>query len=270
MQALLVLALIGQTEIGAPGSAEEPTKQSAERVLQLARQYEFSDSSDRERKFKLEAKPILTYSNPVRGDVYGDVFVWTLDGRPEVIAAIFDYRSEKWMDSEFHLLARDGTVAVRDARAFWQPSRPGVQFQAVEGASAPGESANKRLGQMRALAREFSVERNHPEQGKEELRMLVQPIFRYSSPQNKVADGAIFVFVEGTDPEAFLMLEAVGSDNPQWQFAFSRMNIVEFDGRRGNQRVWHVDPVDWDTMFDKQEPYAIVREKPRRGLERSP
>ena len=47
------------------------------------------------------------------------------------------------------------------------------------------------------------------------------------------------------------------------------MNIVEFTGWRQGEQVWHVDPVDWDTMFDKQEPYAIVRENPRRGLKRS-
>jgi phage terminase large subunit-like protein len=47
------------------------------------------------------------------------------------------------------------------------------------------------------------------------------------------------------------------------------MNIVEFTGFHNGERVWHVNPVNWDTMFDKHEPYAIVRENPRRGLTRS-
>jgi hypothetical protein len=28
--------------------------------------------------------------------------------------------------------------------------------------------------------------------------------------------------------------------------------------------------VSWDAVFDRQEPYAIVRENPRRGLVRTP
>jgi hypothetical protein len=99
--------------------------------------------------------------------------------------------------------------------------------------------------------------------------MLSQPIFRYASPAKYVVDGAMFVFVEGTDPEAYLLIEATGKETTTWQFALARMNIVEFEGRYQGKTVWQVKPVDWDTMFDKQEPYAIVRENPRRGLTRS-
>jgi hypothetical protein len=47
------------------------------------------------------------------------------------------------------------------------------------------------------------------------------------------------------------------------------MNIVEFRGKFLGKEVWHVDAVDWDTVFDRQEPYAIVRESPQRGLVRT-
>ena len=37
------------------------------------------------------------------------------------------------------------------------------------------------------------------------------------------------MFVDGTtDPEAYLLLEASGADRKTWQFAFARMNLVEF------------------------------------------
>jgi hypothetical protein len=268
---LVALAVIGQVaaDTNAPPSKDELARQSAERVLALARQYEFYADASRTTKLTLQDKPVLTYSNPVRGDVYGDVFVWTHEGRPEVVAAIFDYRTNKWIDSELHMLAGGGTVGVRDDRIFWQPEKPGTRFQPIPAAAAPAETAAKRLSQMRTMAREFSVERNHPEQGKDALRMLPQPIFRYASPALNIVDGAMFVFVEGTDPEAYLLIEAAGKEKPTWQFAFARMNVVEFDGRYQDQPVWHVDKVDWDTVFDKQEPYAIVRENPRRGLNRS-
>jgi hypothetical protein len=113
------------------------------------------------------------------------------------------------------------------------------------------------------------VERDHPEQGKGEMRLLTQPLHRYKSPKAKVMDGALFVFTEGTDPETYLLLEAAEADRPTWSFALARMNIVEFRGKYREKEVWHAAAVSWDTVFDKQEPYAIIREKPSRGLVRT-
>src|SRR5262245_31029703 len=82
-----------------------PQRESAERVLEIARKYDFYADASRRIKYEFHQKPLLTYSNPVRGDVYGNVFVWTRNGRPEVLGAIFDFRSEHGMDSELHVLA---------------------------------------------------------------------------------------------------------------------------------------------------------------------
>jgi hypothetical protein len=44
-----------------------------------------------------------------------------------------------------------------------------------------------------------------------------------------VLDGAVFAFVQGTDPETLLMVEARKTgDAWQRQFAFARMNSVQF------------------------------------------
>jgi hypothetical protein len=255
-----------------PSSADtvvrDKDKESVERVLALAKKYEFFGDARQKTRFVLRAKPVLTYANPIRGEVYGNVFVWTYDGRPEVIGAIFDFRNEDKFDSELHTLARDAVSGWREGRQFWSPERAGARFATLPDGPEPAISAAARLRQMRDLAKQFIVERDHPEQGKGEMRLLTQPLYRYESPQAKVLDGALFVFAEGTDPEAFLLLEAA-ADRSVWQFAFVRMNIVEFRGKYGGKEVWRVEPVSWDTVFDKQEPYAIVREKPSRGLVRS-
>jgi hypothetical protein len=245
------------------------TRESARRVLELARQYDFFADRDRRTKFELHQQPLLAYSNPVRGDVHGNVFVWTRNGRPEVVGAIFDFRSENKLDSELHTLATVGVVGWRDGREFWNPTRPGVKFQSVPQARTPATTAVARLRQMRELANDFTVEREHPEQGKDALRMLPQPIYRYASLEAEIIDGAMFVFVEGTDPEAYLLLEARAGDKPEWQFAFARMNIVPFAGAYQGKPVWNVSEVSWDEVFDKHEPYAVIREVPRRGLVRS-
>jgi hypothetical protein len=252
-------------------SAEETAhaRESSQRLLELAGKFEFFAGSDRKAQFELQTKPVLTYSNPVRGEVYGHVFVWTDAGRPEVVGAIFDYRSENRFDSEFHLLSNAGTVGYRDGRSFLDPKKPGIEFRTVPRAPPPARSPPARLRQMRDMARDFTIERDHPEQKKEFMRLLPQPIYRYSSSKSDVVDGALFVYVEGTDPEAFLLLEAAGAEEPVWQFAFARMNLVEFWGRYQAEVVWHVAPTNWTTVFEKQEPYAIVREQPRRGFDRS-
>lgn len=263
---LLIALLAAQPAEASPSTANE---EGARRVLELAKQYEFYADAQLKTKLEMDAKPLLVYSNPVRGDVYGNVFVWTLRGRPALIGAFFDFRSEGGLTSELHMLTKGGAVGRRDGETFWSPERTGVAFQPVKDAPMPAASEAGRGRQMRELARRFTVERDHPEQGKGEVRLLTQPIYRYAARSDGILDGAIFAFVEGTDPETYLLLEASPADKPQWRFAFARMNIVPFTASLDGEQVWHVDDVSWDTVFDKQEPYAIIWESPLRGLKRT-
>jgi hypothetical protein len=267
----IVLALGGDPPTDGDGSADDKLRvqESTRRVLELACKYEFYSDGQQRTKLELQSQPVLTYSNPVQGEVYGNVYVWTDHGRPEVVGAIFDFRSEDRMDSEFHFLASAGTAGHRDGRQFLNPGRAGVEFRPVPEVPLPAATAAGRLRQMRELAREFTVERDHPQQKREFMRMLTQPIYRYSAAAPEVVDGAMFVFVEGTDPEAFLLFEAAGAEKPVWRYAFARMNLVEFWGRHKNEVIWHVDAVDWNAVFEQHTPYAIVRERPRRGFDRS-
>jgi hypothetical protein len=252
-------------------SAAEDDRESAKLVGELASRYDFFADADRKTKFERHEKPLLKYTNPLQGDVYGHVYVWTHRGRPEVIGAIFDHRTQGTAYTELHTLARAGVVACRDGREFWKPTRAGVTFQAVPGAPVPAATEAARLLQLRELSRGFAVERDHPADGKQAMRLLPHPIFRYASPETNTLDGAIFLFVDGTtDPEAYLLLEASGADRKTWQFAFARMNLVEFRAEYRGELVWHVERVGWDVVYDRHEPYAIIHEKARRGLARKP
>jgi hypothetical protein len=266
---LAVVAALAAPDSPPPNEDAAATQESARRVLELARQYEFFADRERKTKFELQPKPLLTYSNPVRGDVHGSVFVWTRNARPEVVGAFFDFRSEGKLDSELHVLATAGIAGWRDGREFWNTMKVGAKFQPVPRVAPPAATPAARLRQMRELAGDVTVERDHPEQGKGFMRLLPQPIYRYASPEVNVADGALFVFVEGTDPETYLLIEARQGNDPHWEFAFARMNIVKFTGAYKGEVVWEVEEVSWDEVFDRQEPYAIIREQPRRGLVRS-
>ena len=266
-----VIGLIAAAGALAGASAAGDDPQSAKLVGELAARYDFFADADRKVKFDRHEKPLLKYTNPLQGDVYGHVYVWTHRGRPEVIGAIFDHRTQGTAYSELHTLARAGVVGCRDGREFWKPSNAGVTFRAVPGAPAPAATDTARLLQMRELGRGFSVERDHPADGKQAMRMMPHPIFRYASAEANVLDGAVFVFVDDTtDPEAYLLLEASGADRKTWQFAFARMNIVEFRAEYKGEVVWQVKRIGWDVVYERHEPYAIVHEKARRGLVRKP
>ena len=49
----------------------------------------------RSRPLTLQPEPVLKWSNPVVGTIYGDVFVWTDEGRPEVVASIYKWYSPR-------------------------------------------------------------------------------------------------------------------------------------------------------------------------------
>jgi hypothetical protein len=71
-----------------------------------------------------------------------------------------------------------------------------------------------------------------------ELRLLNQPVYRYASEAGGVIDGGLFALVESTDPEAWLMLEAVKADGGSaWRFAVARMNADGITIRRAGHEV---------------------------------
>ena len=83
-----------------------------------------------DRPLTLKPEPILKWSNPVKGSIYGDVFIWTENGRPEAVASIYKwYSPHTHRANEFHSLALDKLIGERDGVPVWTPSRPGLESQ---------------------------------------------------------------------------------------------------------------------------------------------
>ena len=78
--------------------------------------------------------------------------------------------------------------------------------------------------------------------------MLATPIYRYEIDSVKAAhpdliDGAVFAFVQGTDPEAVLLVEAVRQGGGiGWQYAFGRATGYDVEARLGSSVVWSPPP----------------------------
>ena len=74
---------------------------------------------------------------------------------------------------------------------------------------------------------------------------MQQPIYRYECDERDLLDGALFAFVQGTNSEALLMLEAVptGSDGKdfEWDFAFARRTSGWLEARYGDQVIWKAE-----------------------------
>jgi len=230
-----------------------------------ASKYEMRISGS-DKPLDLRAEPILKWSNPEIGQIYGNVFIWTNEGRPAVVGSLF-----KWFDPlthmshEFHSLSPGELTAVYDGVQTWKTSKPGVAFELIPGMADVAGTASGRLIQMRQLARAFTARSIDKKGMKLELRQLTQPVYRYELGMDPggLVDGALFAFVQGTDPEVWLLIEARRADAksaPKWHYAVARMNsidlTVQFDGRP----VWHGEPLPHQSVYANHElPYTSFR-----------
>jgi hypothetical protein len=213
-----------------------------------------------DRPLTLRPESVLKWSNPVMGTIYGDVFVWTADGRPEAVASIYRFYSGiPHQDNEFHSLALGKLTAERDGAAVWTPSRRGLELKPIPGAPAPADSAAARLRQMRALAQEFTGRQTNRAGVDRDMRLLAQPIYRYENTKGDLIDGGLFAFVQGTDPEVFLLIEARRPPGgaPEWRFGATRMHGIYLRLDRGGREVWSAPEIPPSQVYDSREPYCV-------------
>ncbi len=202
-----------------------PKEWLAERHAEIAA-YEFLWGTDNPRKLTLESRSLLNWSNAERGADVGAVFLWTDKGRPQLIACAF---GRDRLRHEFHSLSTDPIVGQRDGKVVHR-FQPGVAWEDLPEAPKTAKQRSLRLTQMRRQAERFRVVMG----GKQstEMRLLTQPVYR--TPAELADDVALFVFVQGTDPECVLQLEA--SAEGKWRYAISRQTKwplkVELDGKQ--------------------------------------
>lgn len=192
---------------------------------------------------KFHKTPVLRWPNIRRGTMVGGTFIWTKDERPEVIACLYDWEQGGGIWFAFQSLSSGNLVAKKGGGLLWRSKKPDVEFHVLERAPVPADSAVKRLSQMKELADRFRA-RLRVSSGTEELRLLTTPIYRYKS--GETIDGALFAFVQGTDPEVILHLEANRrkSDNgemTEWQYAISRRSGRPLDAMLDEKAIWSVE-----------------------------
>jgi hypothetical protein len=184
--------------------------------------------------------PCLRWTNPIGGAPDGIVAVFAHEGgRPAALGQIYMDGRRQWV-SEFTILAeRDATIRRSDRR-FWKPSEYVCKFTDLPRSPRPADQPVPRLAQMRAIAADFSAI-SYFRGTKQDLRLLRQPVCRYSE-KGEILDGAVFIFVLGTDPECCLLLEAYDDNKDRhYRYMFGPMSGYKLEARYKDHTVWSTE-----------------------------
>jgi hypothetical protein len=220
-------------------------------------------AEDDQKPIKLNVESVLKWHNSVNQSVHGNIFVWTKEGRPEIVASIYQFYSPKVeFAAEFQSLSLDPLVIEKRGKQVWTPKEPGIVLKAFDDATEPPSSKPQRLTKMKQLADEFTVQLTDWSSETYRLRLMPRPLFRYESTDSQVLDGALFAFTYTTDPELLVMVEARKSDNGfRWMYGHARMNVGELKVSYRDREVWRADRLEHPYLY-KNGVYTVFMNLP--------
>jgi len=215
-------------------TSEEPlaaAKTWLEERVREFEEYHFERDSKGMPQLEMVPRSVLNWSNAERGTNQGALFLWTHEGRPQLIACAFEWGGS--VKHEFHSLSTDPIALKRGETTHRFDG--GIEWTKLDGAPKPAASRALRLAQMRRQADRFRV--TIGQKNWDETRLLPQPVFR--SPESVSGDVAVFVFVQGTDPECVLLLETTSEG--EWRYGLARQTKwglkAELDGHPAWERA---------------------------------
>ncbi len=256
-----VAALLGQapaTESPTVADGRNTPVERLESMRGAMKSYEVTRDGVPPVAVKVQADPVFRSGKQNGNFLDGAIFLW-LDaaGRPEAAMEAFligepDAPNGKWIH-EFTSLSTARLAASRDGKPRWYPAEPGIKFQPVPDAPKPAASPVQRLAQIRELASQFKADDDYGGGGNwNVLRMLTKPVARYGKAGATPEDGALFAFVEKTDPEVFLFIEArPGPNGAEWQYALAPMGCWAVKVKHKDRPVWELP---WRSPGDPTKP----------------
>ncbi|NQT13049.1 MAG: hypothetical protein HQ582_09895 [Planctomycetes bacterium] len=213
---------------------------------------------------KLLPGPLYRFSDQPRRIPDATLWGWGTEGRPVALHSIQFYR-RPGRPNWFQCLVSfsEGLVEAQwPDGPRWSADKPGLLLRALPDAPAAADKQFGRLLQMKSVARRFSVTifdnsfdvRNT----QEEMRLLSQPICRYSHADSGLQDGAFFALVDnGASPDLMLVIELHGKElsDSVWKYALVRMTTEPLSVRLDQKQVWsvpkvHVRGYQTPTTFD--------------------
>ena len=133
----------------------------------------------------------------------------------------------------------------------------------ADNAPAPAANEAQRLFQSKQLTKDFAVTKKRYDGLESELRLLPKPLYSYAAPKHGVVHGDLFAFVQGTDPDLNLLIEARGENvaSARWQFAATRMTAAELRLRHRDKQIWKADMLSELEYTDPKRVYTNFRFK---------
>lgn len=189
------------------------------------------------------AEPLLRYTDNTRLTSDSTLWLWGATGRPLAIVAIEHYPKnpdmKHWL-CEVASLSDEPISVAYGSDIDWTASKPGLELAALEGAPVPAGQPSARLTQIKQLQRRFSAHEKEGTEGRLELRLLAKPLHRYQDVEAGIVDGAIVAFVNGTNPEVLLVIEArkTGQGAPEWQFGLVQMTGAAVSAELDGREIW--------------------------------
>lgn len=224
---------------------EARKRQAAEHMKQLK---VWDSNSPDKRPVGLIDPPLLAYGEPTRQNEIGTLWAFGDAGRPVVFVELFRAPPEPGKKSVWRhaltLTSPRTPVMATPIGTDWTPQKAQIEPTPFGEAPAPHETESVRLRQMKGLARRFSAhEFWDPNNSRFELRLLVQPVHRYSDPKGGLHDGAAFIIAHGTNPEVVLMVEALGDTLRQsrWHYSLARLSSAELHVQLDGKEVSRQD-----------------------------
>ena len=175
--------------------------------------------------------PLLRYNDAARRIADSVVFRLGTQGRPIALmtSELYGNSGRTFVLNHEFLAVDNPRVRVNRDEFVWIPPKgTEVGFQPLQDEPSPADTERGRLAQLKKISSRFTA--REPWRGTQfALRILPTPIDRYVPSKNANADGAIFTFVQGVNPEAVLLLE---TDGKGWTFGWARLGQAKITRSR--------------------------------------
>jgi hypothetical protein len=217
-------------------------------------------SGDELRTAELNPKPLLYFTNEPHRIVGGSFWGWAVGGRPVALCKVEQYDrgrpDQEWLYCMTSLSEERIHVEWRDGES-WSAKTAGVDVRDFPDAPTAADDERRRLVQMKDLSRRFAAMDFQPDgPGTTEFRLLTQPVWRYSSTEQGIVDGAVFV-TAGAGAVYMIELHQGQEKKRKWRYAVTAMSAWAVSIKLDDQEIWKkpftAGPVPYDNWIFRWE-----------------
>ena len=254
-----LLAVFSGVHAQEPGASTDAAEQFNSIAEGEAKGFIVFYADDAANPFQMASQPLLNWTNPVSGSIRGRVYLWTHGGIPSMIGSIYKYDEQSHVSSEMHALSPRPITGKSGQGVSWKVDQASIEFKTLPNGGSPGASRAARLAQMRDLARRFNASRSDPDKNNWDLRLLGRPLYRYPETTVNGADGALFAFVQGTNPDVILIIESEAASGATWKYALARMHRNELHVNLDHMPIQQFPALTIQDLSTKVQPYTVFR-----------